>query len=253
MPSSSKCSATNPPTAIVLSKANKITDNGIKSTCTRIPTYKFYGEKFMGPPQTAPKPGQSDREPINGKQQNDNSNSMSDRSCRTMRRLHKVCTDDEVLVQRDGGQLFLGVVKDIQNDSFLIRFANDTEHWSTISKITQLKVKEESSMCVICKEYDDIVHVCSMCQRGFHKKCIDTPKSDECSSDWYCHKCSTLTLEDAARLSSEMVKASKTPNSCYCEEKGDWFMQMLQCARCLQWFHAKCVKCLNFPLYFGDK
>lgn len=28
---------------------------------------------------------------------------------------------------------------------------------------------------------------------------------------------------------------------------------MIQCARCLQWFHANCLRCLSFPLYFGDR
>ena len=28
---------------------------------------------------------------------------------------------------------------------------------------------------------------------------------------------------------------------CYCGQNGKWFMQMLQCKKCLQWFHQGTV------------
>uniref|UniRef100_A0A182PI34 Zinc finger PHD-type domain-containing protein n=1 Tax=Anopheles epiroticus TaxID=199890 RepID=A0A182PI34_9DIPT len=39
---------------------------------------------------------------------------------------------------------------------------------------------------------------------------------------------------------------------CYCGEDGDWMREMIQCWRCEQWFHGRCVRSLQFPIFTAD-
>lgn len=264
MPSSSKCSATNEPTAIVseISKANNITinDNGINKFTTKIPTHRFYGDRSAPSSSSSEqlatqfKAEQTDSKNLTSKQ-NANCCNSSLSNGTTMNRLRDIRMDDEVLVRFDVEHFYLGIVKEIRDGLFLTRFEDGTEKLAKPNEIKKLNVKTvEGSMCVVCKEYDENVQICSQCQRGYHKKCIKLSKSDECSTTWHCHKCSNnLTDSNEQPAQAETITKAQNQEGCYCQEKGEWFMQMLQCARCLQWYHAKCVKCLNFPLYFGDR
>ncbi len=40
---------------------------------------------------------------------------------------------------------------------------------------------------------------------------------------------------------------------CTCGSSGDWSNKMIQCCSCYRWFHEKCVHCLYYPLYLGDR
>jgi hypothetical protein len=64
--------------------------------------------------------------------------------------------------------------------------------------------------------------------------------------DWLLLQPDKLSWDQSHRSNAEQ-------RYCYCGKDGEWFMQMLQCGRCRQWFHEKCIKCLQYPLYCGDR
>jgi len=139
---------------------------------------------------------------------------------------------------------------------------------------------------------DNEIIVCDKCGRGYHQLCHQPHISKENSKPearWVCKRClenmpgkgrenkvakkesirkmcgprpepALVQVEknklpyDPGELSWDQSHRSNTEQRyCYCGKDGEWFMQMLQCGRCRQWFHEKCIKCLQYPLYCGDR
>ncbi|XP_035278006.1 metal-response element-binding transcription factor 2 isoform X1 [Anguilla anguilla] len=140
-------------------------------------------------------------------------------------------------------------------------------------------------VCTICQEEsseppNEIV-ICDKCGQGYHQLC-HAPNIDSsviASDDkWLCRQCvfATTTKRGGALKKGPNAKALQEMKQslpyaledlvwdqghktniqqcyCYCGGPGDWYLKMLQCSRCKQWFHEACIQCFQKPMLFGDR
>ncbi|NP_001015829.2 metal-response element-binding transcription factor 2 isoform 1 [Xenopus tropicalis] len=203
------------------------------------------------------------------------------------RQICKFEEGQDVLARWSDGLFYLGTIKKINKlrQSCFILFEDSSKSWVLWKDIQTGAIESEEMVCSICQEeYSDApneIVICDKCGQGYHQLC-HTPKIDpnviETDEKWLCRQCvfASTTKRGGAPKKGPNAKALQVMKQslpynledlewdighktnvqqcyCYCGGPGDWYLKMLQCCKCKQWFHEACVQCLEKPMLFGDR
>ncbi|XP_015782975.1 PHD finger protein 19-like [Tetranychus urticae] len=204
---------------------------------------------------------------------------------------HWMVINKTVFVRWTNGLYYLGVIEKIEDDRglCLIRYEDDSRYWTHFKDIhTQLSANTIlSDSDIICSECRDgsskspnEIVICDVCNQGYHQLCHKPQIPDsvlEPDAPWTCRTClyalgareggaerdtavgeamkltktvfhydlSSLTWNDAHQSNRENIY-------CYCGGPGRYHSRMLQCHKCLQWFHEACIQVIDSPFLYGD-
>ncbi|XP_030061375.1 metal-response element-binding transcription factor 2 isoform X1 [Microcaecilia unicolor] len=193
----------------------------------------------------------------------------------------------DVLARWSDGLFYLGTIKKINKfkQSCFIIFEDSSKSWVLWKDIQTGATESGEMVCTICEEeYSEAPNemvICDKCGQGYHQLC-HTPNIDSSLIDsdekWLCRQCvfATTTKRGGALKKGPNAKALQVMKQtlpynvvdlewdaghktnvqqcyCYCGGPGDWYLKMLQCFKCKQWFHEACVQCLQKPMLYGDR
>ncbi|XP_029474160.1 metal-response element-binding transcription factor 2 isoform X3 [Rhinatrema bivittatum] len=193
----------------------------------------------------------------------------------------------DVLARWSDGLFYLGTIKKINTfkQSCFIIFEDNSKSWVLWKDIQTGATESGEMVCTICQEeYSEAPNemvICDKCGQGYHQSC-HTPNIDSSVIDsdekWLCRQCvfATTTKRGGALKKGPNAKALQVMKQtlpynvadlewdaghktnvqqcyCYCGGPGDWYLKMLQCCKCKQWFHEACVQCLQKPMLYGDR
>lgn len=164
------------------------------------------------------------------------------------------------------------------------RFETDKTHWIRFNDIQRKNLVETSQVCSLCLGRTGDIIRCSSCQLGFHGRChnpILRSLDENLAASWQCQVCIYRTTGCKNEIFNKTIKRTRLRDRiktnarrfpydptaldwdkkhrvnrqdcyCYCGKSGRWTDEMLQCAKCLQWFHKACLSCLTDRLMSGD-